>query len=150
MDISQGGRGGLAELTMPPGTEYTFTGSNNPQIRYRCSVINDGSVPIHADLIMSVSFREVEKSEKGLRAAEKISETREWPISIGRIEPGANNPFQFYILNMTQSFVTVQFPDTASIKRFGSTDSKNVDLIENNGRKSFGFPPPFQDSQTRQ
>ena len=130
--------GGFVEISVPPGTEYKF--SEVPQTSYRCSIINDGPQPISATFLLSVTFRETQKTDAGKLQAGRTTSEVKWPIQIARIKLGYNS-FQFYIHNYSTNFVDVRFPEKAIITSLIAKETTTVDVDIDQGRIVISFPP---------
>lgn len=109
--------GGLTIVKTSGSSKVTFPGG---PLTERCVVRNYGPQTIAAlELAISVKFREsiVSRSSdgKGMGVASgKETLVRPWVIKIPRLDPGPNNGFEFYIVNGTDQFLTVEFPESAT------------------------------------
>jgi hypothetical protein len=120
--------GGFIEISVPPGTGYKF--SEVSQINYRCSIINDGPEPISASFLLSITFRETQKTDTGTLKAGRTTSEVKWPIQFARIESGSNNSFQFYIHNYSTNFVDAQFSESVREHQAGLQSFRSMRRID--------------------
>jgi hypothetical protein len=138
--------GGLAIMTMPPGTDYRFSGSWLPIIQ-RCELTNYDSIAItNVEIRLLVTFQEVVHKPDGTNESRPVNLKRAWPIKIGKIDPGVSNPFVFYAVNLTNEMVRVIFPDTATAQRMGSSVQKPIP-ITNSDNIWMIFPPAIEEEK---
>jgi hypothetical protein len=100
-----------------------------PLMAYRCQLTNyDGATLFGVEINMKLKFQEAVKQESGALSGKTFLQ-RDWPILIGKIDPGAANAFVFYVFSTTEHFATVSFPDAARAKQLIDDDKKQVRLI---------------------
>lgn len=116
--------GGMGEYSGIPGSDFNI--SNNPLTTgYKCSVTNYGPRPMLAIRIgLNLVFQKAVRDKDNPNAVRngEITAQRPWRIDVPKIDPGANNPFIFYIWNITDAWVNVSFPDSVEAEYIGDPE----------------------------
>lgn len=110
---AQNGGGGLAEIILhSPITATTWP--KGWASTYRCDVVNYGTKTlVSIDLVLHLVFREVVPAAQGNTHSGRVTIDRDWPIEIGKVDPGKDNAFSFYINNYRgDQFVEAQLKDS--------------------------------------
>jgi hypothetical protein len=137
--------GGLALITTQPGTDYPFTGGT--PIVQKCEITNYNSGALtNVEIELDVVFREMIPNPDGGNRSGKITLQRPWPIKIGKIDPGAANPFVFYAFNVGAELAQVRIPDTATAQRMGNSTLKTITITKSNNI-FINLPPPFKETK---
>jgi hypothetical protein len=146
---SQGGGGGLAQMTYPPGSEVAWPpaaimGS------HRCQLVNYGTVPIfnvsmEFQMVFKEAVRQAHQNANQYRSGQVIL-SRQWRVDVPKIDPGEPNVFGFYIYNTSELFVWVFPPKSAEFQLAGEAENQTVDLISEKNLASNGimFTPVFE------
>jgi hypothetical protein len=88
---------------------------------YQCRVMNYGSEPaLNVDLMLKLRYQNaVEQANgTGYRGGQDVRDISN-SVRISKIDPGIENPFLFYIRNMTPGFVQLAFAEAATVQRIG-------------------------------
>jgi len=105
--------GGLAErgINSSP-VKWEFQG-----MTYRCQLINYSDAPIfNVELFLHLIFREAIINNKlNQYDSGVVTVDREWSIRIGKLDPGKDNPYTFFVMNMSTQFVEATLPNTITI-----------------------------------
>jgi hypothetical protein len=126
MRVENGG-GGLAEMFAPAGTEWVWPKPASGALVFnQCQITNYSDVTLfNIAMALKLRFVEVSKDENSSRSGETKLE-REWLFHISKIDPGAANPFTFYVVNFSPYFVEVSISQTASAQTVGDGKSQSV------------------------
>ena len=107
------GGGGLGQVSGPPGTKLNFPGMMFIQ---EIKLTNYSGEPLfNTQINLGLTFREAIKdpSQPGVSRSGAVTLSRSWPIVIQTINSGIDQPFTFYVENISNQFVDVSFPDSA-------------------------------------
>lgn len=135
---AENGGGGLEEH-FPLGAqgEWKWPTSNGfPLQAYQCQITNYGNAPVfNVELTLHLTFIQALKDDKNPSTIRSgaVTLSREWPIQITKIDAGKNDPFVFYIYNISQEFAGVSLPQAVSLERTGETLRRTVRLIRPTG-----------------
>jgi len=113
----------------PPGLGEMKWGEGMPEWVIRCTLTNYADIPFFGVSVpLKTIWREVEKIENGTRAGNIIASRaiNSPPLDIGT---GSRNEEYFYIINNSIYYISIEVPDTASVRQAGSDQAKNTKLI---------------------
>ena len=124
-------------------TEHFLAGSW-PQVPYetahfasinRWSVTNYGPAPVFkVSFMLKLNFREAVAIEEGSGVKPgNIITSREWPIKINKIDPGAGSTFVFYAANRSLYFLDIIPPESATLEVLGETLRRTVSVRRTDG-----------------
>jgi hypothetical protein len=75
------------------------------------------------------------------RSGEVVS-SRDWPISMTKIDAGKDSPFSFYIYNQSPHYVRVFFPQSATFLRAGEEARQETRFLPPR-LQGIMLPPPL-------
>jgi hypothetical protein len=112
----------------------------------RCDVTNYGGAPrINVLFVPHIIYRKAIAGDGPLTRGDIVNE-KDWPLPIGKIEPGAKAPFSFYLRNMSGLFVEVVLPKTAIAHHLGAREPLNLKIATIENRPVF-LSPLFLDEK---
>lgn len=147
LPAAQGG-GGLADVFMTKGNEYVWPKPKDfPFLTgYHCNVINYSGEPVfNIDMPLVEVFREINRdpNEPNNMHAGKIKVSRQWPITIDKIDPGTSNAFTFYVYNTSDTMVIVSLTDSVTLQTGADDGRQTIRLVHSNVPMQF-WPQQFQ------
>jgi hypothetical protein len=109
---------------------------------YKCIIMNYDDKPLlSVSLDLRVALAVVEPRQDGALESGAIIADRSWPLKIGKIDTGRDNPFVFYVVNRTNNFLFVWLNNKGRAERLGEQNSRSVKIAGDVGvRMSFGPP----------
>jgi len=118
---AESGGGGFGEITGPSvGKEMELSSPPNSNPPYRCQVMNHGNTPIFSvDMALHLVFKAAIKDTQNSSQINSGDTTlvRDWSIHMPKIDTGTDGGFVFYISNLSQQFVFVSLPSSATWQR---------------------------------
>jgi len=115
---AESGGGGLGEYWMAGNADFIWPKTEGmPLMVQRCQITNHGKDAIfNVEMALQLNFMEalVDKEQHGVTRSGQLTLTRPWLIYVGRIEPGSDRAFSFYIWNISRLFAQVNLPDNAT------------------------------------
>ena len=122
------GGGGLDEVLKFGEVRWPTQESGAPVSAYKCNIINYGSATVvHISLSLHLTFKEAINTGNGEYRSGKVTVDRDWPIQVGKIDPGVSNAFTFYIDNWrSNQWVLASLPDNATLEIFGDSSRRTV------------------------
>src|SRR6266851_119513 len=137
--------GGFDVLGGPPGTNYPI-GEDLAFGATRCDVTNYGDAPrINVLFVTHIIYRKAIPGDGQLTRGDIVNE-HDWLLPIGKIEPGARDPFSFYLRNTSGLFVEVVLPKTAIAHHLGASEPLNLKVATIETRPVF-LSPLFLDEK---
>ena len=119
--------GGFGEYGGRPGTEYPV-GRDFAFGATRCDITNFNAFPrINVLFVPHIIFRKAIAGDHQLTSGDIVTE-QDWPLPIGKIQPGAKDSFTFYLQNPSGLFVDVALPTTAIAHHLGA-DALNLKVV---------------------
>ena len=111
-------------------TEY-FRASSWPKIPFekvhfgsinRWQLTNYGPMPVlKVAMTLTLNFREGPNS-----STSKVVVSRQWPINIQKIDPGASSPFVFYLANRSRHTLEIIPSESATLEVLGETQRRTI------------------------
>jgi hypothetical protein len=105
-------------------------------IVYHCKITSYRKEPIfQIAMNLRMVFREAirDADGKSIRSG-PIEIDREWPIEIGKLEPGDAGSFDFYIYNINDKWVQITFPGYVSAVTVADNSRREIPLIQQASR----------------
>jgi len=131
--------GGPPDSDYPIGRDFAFGAT-------RCEVTNYGAAPrINVLYRLHVLYRKAIAADGVLTSGDIVNE-QDWPLPIGKIEPGAKNPFGFYLQNASGLSVEVVLPRRAIAHHLGADEALNLKVATIENRPVF-LSPLFLDEK---
>jgi hypothetical protein len=122
-----------------PGSDYPLPGGLFNTVR--CTATNYGT-----DARFNVTFQlhakvsEPKDDGTGGAIGSKIIAEHDWPISIGRLDPGTDAQFDFYISNFLDNFVEINLPNQAVIQQEAG-EIKTIEIMRPDKAYKIVFKP---------
>ncbi len=121
--------GGLAEMGGLPGSKLTLSSSMR---NFQCVLTNySADTTFNVTISLHVKFMEVKRAKDSptLQSGAVILE-RDWPITIPKIDVGPSYEFVFYIVNQSNLFVEVTFPNSATGQIGDDSAQQQIKIIQ--------------------
>lgn len=126
---AESGGGGLSELTTTSEFAWPTDKVGLPLSAYRCELTNYGKESVaNVTLAPHLTIRKAIAQGNGQLNSGDVTISRDWPIVIGKIDPGKGDSFIFYAVNEYEHFLTVTFPSVATVAVMGDVRSRSVPL----------------------
>jgi hypothetical protein len=102
-----------------------------PRLTYSCKLTSYRAEPLfQIQMLVRLIFIESLRGADGKSTRSgKVEIDRTWPIEIAKIEPGANNSFEFFIRNDNDKWVEVRFPNTVSARTLAGVN-REIPVIQ--------------------
>jgi len=142
--------GGIAEYSGRPGEDFKISNAPSFQVQ-KCTVTNYNKKPMLSTAIgLYLVFQEAvrDKDNPNSIRSGAITAQRPWLISIPKIDPGTSDPFVLYIWNMTDTWASVSFPDSAESEYIGDPERFKFRLSSANTMALVFTPKPDEPKET--
>lgn len=125
--------GGLAEFS-GPGSEIGWPSAVT--LIDECRLTNYSTETLfNVRIMLHVSFYKVveDADHPGATRSGDVSLSRDWPISLRKLDIGPDHSFTFYIVNPSDKFVSVSFPESATAQLASDKGSRVIKLMRPEG-----------------
>ncbi len=125
----------LEETTGKPGVDFAGKDINNFPIQVaQCHITSYVADPIfNITATPRVIFQEAVQKSANASESGKVTLTRDWPIKIPKIDSGPDHAFVFYVMNGSNRFVSLSFPDKVMANMPGKEKQQSLRLIKGQG-----------------
>jgi hypothetical protein len=131
---------GFAQMYGEPGRETGLELANLGQL-YRCDVTNYGSQPVtDVALMLRLTFSKAVKEGNAYHGTSDIV-TLSRTLQTQKIDPGKDNPFSFYIWNMSNEFVELEFGSQSTLRIIGELKDRVITIEQANPAPVLHFIP---------
>jgi hypothetical protein len=110
---------------------------------------------VNLTITLGLVFKEAVKDKEhvGQYIGGKTTIDRRWPIYIRKIDPGASNPFTFYIVNYREElYAFVTLPDEATFEKLNDSTPRSIRLVHSPSDRIMNFsffPAPAPKAATK-
>jgi hypothetical protein len=131
----------LITLDLQPTTTWA---SDRPLTSDKCDLVNDTNNPmINVRFTLKTKFFDVIEEDNGQRESSMSTPERPQPVLIGRIDPGRENAYVFWVINTSNHFANAFFPEFATFETLDDDKTPHVASIRQSNRilGVFALPP---------
>jgi hypothetical protein len=121
----------LEETSGKRGAEFAGKDINGLPINVaECHITSYISGPIfNITATPHVTFQEAIQKSANASESGKVTLSRDWPIKIPKIDSGPDHPYVFYVMNESNRFVSLSFPDRVTASVLGKNERRPLQLI---------------------
>jgi hypothetical protein len=122
----------LEDITGKPGLDFSGKDINGLPIKVaQCHITSYGSGPIfNITTTPHVTFQQAVQKSASESESGKVTLSREWPIKIPKIDSGPDHAYVFYVMNESNRFVSLSFPDKVTASVLGNSEQRTLQLIK--------------------
>jgi hypothetical protein len=122
----QDGGGVLTPVGGSPGSAV-YVGANYLMRLHQCRVVNYGvSALTRVRLPLRAVYAEAISRGPGMSQSGAVIREHFLNIQIPKIDPGASNPFVFYLVNFSRSYVQIYAPASATATVIGESVEREI------------------------
>ena len=122
----------LEEVSGKAGADFAGKDINNFPINVaECHITSYISGPIfNITATPHVIFQEAVQKSANASESGKVTLSRDWPIKIPKIDSGPDHAYVFYVMNESNRFVSLSFPDKVTASGPGTNKQQTLQLIK--------------------